>query len=60
MFGRASKQIQWIFGIIEKIFQDIEKDKENLKLEIQKVFTKIRNAINNREDELLSEIDNIF
>ena len=44
----------------KKINEMIEKDKENLILEIQKIFTKIRNAINNREDELLSEIDNIF
>ena len=45
---------------LKKIFQKIEKDKENLKLEIQNIFTKLRNAINNREDELLIEIDNIF
>ena len=29
-------------------------------MEIQKIFTKIRNAINDREDELLLKIDNIF
>jgi hypothetical protein len=29
-------------------------------LEIQKIFTKIRNAINDREDELLSEVDKNF
>ena len=48
------------FESLKKINENIEKVKENLKLEIQKVFTKIRNAINNREDELLLEIDNIF
>ena len=46
--------------LMKKIFQDVEKDKEKLKLEIQNIFTKIRNALNNREDELLIEIDNLF
>ena len=36
------------------------KKKEELKMEIQKSFTKIRNAINDREDELLSDIDKNF
>ena len=34
--------------------------KEDLKLNVQKVFTKIRSEINNREDELLSEIDQMY
>ena len=42
------------------IFQKIDKDKEDLKLEIQNIFTKIKNALNNREDELLLQIDNIY
>ena len=33
------------------------KKKEKLKLNIQKVFTKIRNELNNREDKLLNEVD---
>ena len=45
---------------MKKIFEDIEKNKENLKLEIQNIFTKIRNILNEREVELLSEIDNQF
>ena len=28
-----------------------------MKLKVQKIFTKIRNALNGREDELLLEID---
>ena len=32
-------------------------EKENLKLKIQKIFTKLRSDLNNREDELLLEID---
>ena len=45
---------------LKELFQKIEKDKENLKLEVQKIFTNIRNAINDREDKLLLDIDNIF
>ena len=45
---------------LKKIFQSIEKDKEDLKLEIQNIFTKIRTALNDREDELLLEVDNLF
>ena len=45
---------------LKKIFENIEKNKENLKLEIQNIFTKIRNILNNREDELLLEVDNLF
>ena len=45
---------------LKEIFDKIEKDKEELKLEIQNIFTKIRNAINEREEELLLDIDNLF
>ena len=34
--------------------------KEELKLKVQKIFTNIRNIINNREDELLLDIDNKY
>jgi len=45
---------------LKDLFQKIEKDKEDLKLEVQKIFTKIRNNINDREDKLLLDIDNLF
>ena len=48
------------FEEIKDLFKQIEKNKEELKLEVQKIFTKIRNSLNDREDELLIEIDNIF
>jgi len=38
-------------------FDKMKDEKEELKLSIQKIFTKIRNKINEREDELLKEID---
>ena len=31
-----------------------------MKINIQKIFTKIRNEINNKEDELLLEVDKQF
>ena len=37
-----------------------EKGSENLKLIVQNTFTKIRNALNDRENQLLLEIDNIY
>ena len=42
------------------IFEEIIKNKEELKKEIQKIFTKLRNELNNREEELLLEVDNKF
>ena len=50
-------------GDIEKIKEIIEKvikDKDDLKLTIQNLFTKIRNALNIREDQILQEIDNLY
>ena len=41
------------FKQLKEIFQKMEKSKEDLKLKVQNIFTKIRNALNNREDELL-------
>ena len=38
----------------------MNKNKEELKLNIQKIFTKIRSEINNREDQLLIEVDQKF
>ena len=45
---------------LKNIFEKINENKEELKLKIQNIFTKIRNALNNREDELLLEIDKQF
>ena len=38
----------------------MNENKEELKLKIQNIFTKIRNILNNREDELLLEVDKKF
>ena len=45
---------------LKTIFLKITENKDSLKLKVQKLFTKIRNAINEREDKLLLEIDNQF
>ena len=42
------------------IVEKVNEDKEKLKLEIQKKFTKIRKELNDREDMLLLEVDNYF
>ena len=45
---------------LKDIIQKNEKNKEDLKLYIQNIFTKMRNNLNDREDELLLEIDKVF
>ena len=42
---------------LKELFEKMNEKKENLKIKIQKIFTKIRNELNNREEELLLEID---
>ena len=42
------------------IFEKINKNKEEIKLNIQKIFTNIRSALNEREDKLLEIVDNKF
>ena len=43
--------------LIYIILENVNKKKEDLKLEILNIFTKIRNILNERENELLLEID---
>ena len=45
---------------LKLIYEKIEKSKEELKTNIQKAFTKLRSALNDREDELLQEVDNKY
>ena len=42
------------------INENINKNKEDLKIRIQKLFTKIRNALNKREDQLLLKVTQIY
>ena len=45
---------------LKQLFEEINHKKEELKLNIQKIFTKLRSAINEREEKLLIEVDNEF
>ena len=45
---------------LNDIFKEITENKEKIKLEIQNIFTKLRNSINEREDSLLLEVDNLY
>ena len=57
---KLSNTLQESINKLKIIFEDINKNKEELKLQIQKTFTTIRNDLNNREDELLLEVDQKF
>ena len=51
-----SKTLQESINKTKEIYEKIIENKEGLKLKIQKIFTKIRNELNKREDELLLEV----
>jgi hypothetical protein len=55
-----SKTLDESINKLKQLFEKMNEKKEDLKLKIQKIFTQIRNAINDREDNLLIEVDNIF
>ena len=42
------------------VLEKIKENRDELKSNIQNIFTKFRNCLNNREDELLLEVDKIF
>ena len=42
---------------LKQMFEKINNNREKIKFKIQKIFTKIRNEINDKEDQLLSEVD---
>ena len=45
---------------LEQSLENINKNKEELKKRVQQFYTKIRNELNNKEEELLLKIDEIF
>jgi len=45
---------------LKNILKEMDEKKEIIKNEIQKAFTKIRNALNDKEDELLLKVDENF
>jgi len=56
----SSEKIETSLNKLKEIFGKINESKEELKLKILNSFTKIRNIINSREDELLLELDNLY
>ena len=57
---KMSNNIESSINELKKIFDKTNEDKEQLKIKISQIFNKIRNALNEREDELISEVDNRF
>ena len=55
-----SNSLQQSIIQLKILFEKINENKEELKSKIQKIFTRIRNELNNREEELLLEIDKKF
>ena len=45
---------------IKEIIEKMNKKKEEMKIKIQKIFTKLRTALNDREDELLLKVDDKY
>ena len=58
--NNLSESLEQSIEELKKIFEKLEKSKEEIKINIQTVFTKLRTAINDREDELLSNVDKEF
>ena len=55
-----SDSLQESIKKLKESFEAMNKEKEELKIKIQKIFTDLRNHLNNREDELLFKVDEIF
>ena len=55
-----SKAFKESINELKQFFKTKNEEKEKLKLDIQKTFTKIRNVLNDKEDKLLLEVDKIF
>ena len=55
-----SNTFQQSINELKQLYEKINNNKEELKLNIQKIFTKLRNKLNSREDEILLEVDNKF
>ena len=55
-----SNNLQKSLDLLTSFFEKIKASKEEIKTNIQKVFTKVTNELNNREDELLLEVDKEF
>ena len=57
---QISDKLENSINELKELFEKITESKEELKIKIQKIFTKIRGELNNREEELLIKVDNIY
>jgi len=55
-----SKQINESINKLKEKFEQINKNKEELKLKIQRIFTKLRVALDEKEKQLYLDIDKYF
>ena len=55
-----SKNLENSINDLKIIFEKINENREKIKLEVQNIFTRIRNVINEREDQILIEVDKQF
>ena len=55
-----STSLEQSINDLKQIFENFSNSKEEIKLNIQKIFTNIRNVINEREDELILNVDKEF
>ena len=56
LFNSATESIKEL----KEIFDEMNNEKEEMKIQIQKIFTKLRNELNSREEMLLMKIDEKF
>ena len=52
-----SKTIEESIKELKNIFESVGEEKEKIKIKIQKIFTKLRTELDNREEQLLIEVD---
>ena len=56
----SSVNLVQLINEIKKLSEKLNENKEELKIKIQKLFTKIRNSLNDREEQLLLEVDDKY
>ena len=60
MLESLSKTLEETLKDLKIAFEKIDQSKEEIKLKVQKTYTKIRNLLNDRENEILLKINNYF
>jgi hypothetical protein len=60
LLENLSKNFEKSFDELKVLLEKINEDKEKYKINIQKKFTEIRNCLNEKEDQLLSLIDEYY